>query len=71
MRQNTTTIVATRKGFVLHSDGALWTTGPHAFLCGYVSDPGNIDIAIDEHEEVLRIERHRARIAGRWVRAGA
>ena len=27
----------------LYADGALWTTGKHAYLCGYVMDPENLD----------------------------
>ena len=50
--------VAKRKSgkttYHLYADGALWTTGKHAYLCGYVMDPKSLDTAIDIHEEELR-----------------
>ena len=54
MNTNKTPIVATRKGYALHEDGELWATGKEAYLCGNVSDPGNLDEAIDNFEEELR-----------------
>jgi hypothetical protein len=54
----TTKPVATQKRgkttYKLFANGELWTTGRHGFLCGYVSDPGNLDYAIDNHEEEMR-----------------
>lgn len=47
-------VVARRKGYALYANGELWTTGKYGFLCGYVSDPGNLDTAIDNHEEEMR-----------------
>jgi hypothetical protein len=47
-------IVARRKGYRLLENGELWTTGRYAYKAGYVSDPGNIDVAIENHEEELR-----------------
>jgi len=47
--------VARRKGYRLLENGELWTTGRYAYMAGYVSDPGNIDNAIDNHEEELRV----------------
>lgn len=47
--------VARRKGYKLLENGELWTTGRYAYKAGYVSDPGNIDNAIDNHEEELRV----------------
>ncbi len=32
----------------------LWKLGNYGYKAGYVSDPGNIDYAIDNHEEELR-----------------
>jgi hypothetical protein len=55
-------IVARRKGYALYSNGELWTTGPHAYMAGYVMDPGNIDTAIDVAEEEMRIMMADARI---------
>jgi len=37
----------------LFSNGQLWTSGRHAYLCGIVSDPDNLDEAIDNHEEEM------------------
>jgi hypothetical protein len=48
-------IVARRKGYALHANGELWTTGKYAYMCGYVSDPENLDYAIDNHEEEMRV----------------
>ena len=38
----------------LFANGELWTTGRYGYLCGYVSNPDNIDEAIDNHEEEMR-----------------
>ena len=40
--------------YVLYANTELWTTGKHAFMCGYVMDPENMDTAIDTHEEEMR-----------------
>jgi len=40
-------------GYVIHANGEMWTTGRHAYMCGYVMDPENIEAAIDTHEEEL------------------
>ena len=48
-------IVARRVGYKLLANGELWTTGKHPYMAGYVSDPGNIDAAIENHEEELRV----------------
>jgi len=45
----------TNREYVLYENGELWTTGEHAYRCGYVSDPENITAAIDAHEEEVRI----------------
>ena len=47
-------VVARRKGYKLLENGELWTTGREAYMAGYVMDPDNLDIAIDNHEEELR-----------------
>ncbi len=39
--------------YQLFSNGQLWTAGRHGYFCGYVSDPENIDLAIDNHEEEM------------------
>jgi len=56
-KRPTTKPVATQKRgkttYKLYADGQLWTTGRHGFLCGYVSDPDNLDCAIDNHEEEM------------------
>jgi hypothetical protein len=52
---NRTNIVARRKGYKLLADGRLYTTGKHGFFVGHVSSPENIDRAIDNHEEEMRI----------------
>ena len=46
---------STRNGttYVVYSNGTLWTTGQHGFCCGYISDPDNIEGAIDAHEEEM------------------
>ena len=50
--------VATQKRgkttYKLFANGELWTTGEHGFRCGYVMNPGNLDYAIDNHEEEMR-----------------
>jgi hypothetical protein len=48
-------ILATRPGYELRGGGKLFRTGEHGFFVGYVMDPENIDIAIDEHEEEVRV----------------
>jgi hypothetical protein len=48
-------IVARRKGYVLYENGELWTTGKYGFRAGYVMEPGNLDTAIDNHEEEMRV----------------
>lgn len=55
MKTEEQTTVARRKGYRLLSDGRLFTTGAHGYFVGHVSDPGNIDTAIENHEEELRI----------------
>ena len=52
--KNEKKVVAEREGFVLYEDGELWTTGEYAHMCGYVSDPENIETAIDAYEEECR-----------------
>jgi hypothetical protein len=37
----------------LYENGELWTTGDDGFFCGHVSDPDNLEYAIDMHEEEL------------------
>ena len=54
-------IIARRKGYVLHSNGELWTTGKHGYLAGHVIEPGNLDNAIDNHEEEVRVMMAQAR----------
>jgi hypothetical protein len=51
----TTIATRTRGGvtYVLFAKGELWTTGKHAYMCGYVSDPKQIALAIDAHEEEM------------------
>ena len=51
-------VVARRVGYKLLANGELWTTGKHPYMAGYVSDPGNIDAAIENHEEELRVLAH-------------
>ncbi len=41
--------------YVLYDNTELWTTGEHAFMCGYVMDPENMVVAIDNHEEEMRV----------------
>lgn len=41
------------KTYQLFSNGELWTTGEHAYRCGYVMNPENIDYAIDNHEQEM------------------
>ena len=57
MSRPTTRPVATAKRgqttYKLFSNGELWIGGRHGFLCGYVSDPENIECAIDSHEEEM------------------
>lgn len=48
-------VVARRKGYRLLENGELWTTGRYAYLAGYVRDPGNMDTAIENHKEELRM----------------
>jgi len=52
LRKGDYTLVATRGDthYELRANSELWTTGEHAYLCGYVSDPDNLDEAIDNHE---------------------
>jgi hypothetical protein len=38
----------------LFANGELWTTGRHAYLCGYVMDAEKLGYAIDNHEEEVR-----------------
>lgn len=40
--------------YELRANSELWTTGEHAYHCGYVSDPIHMDEAIDEHELEMR-----------------
>ena len=47
--------------YQLFANGELWTTGEHAFLCGYVMDPENIEAAIDAHEEEMHFLYEEAR----------
>ena len=54
-------IVARRKGYALYANGELWTTGKYGYRAGYVMDPENIDIAIDEAEEEMRCLEAEAR----------
>jgi len=57
MTRPTTKPVATQKRgdttYKLYANGELWTTGEHGYFCGHVSDPENIDCAIDNHEEEM------------------
>ena len=41
--------------YQLFECGELWTTGEYGYHCGYVSNPENIDYAIDVHEEEMRV----------------
>jgi hypothetical protein len=43
-----------RPGYELKPNGELWTTGEHAYMCGYVMNPENLDEAIENHEEEMR-----------------
>ena len=54
-------IVASRKGYALYANGELWVTGRYGYRAGYVMHPENIDIAIDEHEEEVRVLMAQAR----------
>lgn len=48
--------IVKREGkYVLYENGAMWTTGEHAYLCGYVSNPDHMLFAIDTHEEEMRV----------------
>jgi hypothetical protein len=53
----TTKPVATQKRgattYRLFANGQHWTAGRDPYFCGYVSDPDNLDEAIDNHEEEL------------------
>ena len=40
--------------YKLHPNGELWTAGRHGRYCGLVSDPGQLDAAIESHEEEVR-----------------
>ena len=64
-KKPTTKPVATAKRgqttYKLYANGELWTTGPHGFLCGYVSDPEDIDAAIYNHEEEIAVMWAQAR----------
>jgi|TARA_R110002110_G_scaffold175674_1_gene379346 hypothetical protein len=57
-QQPTTKPVATQKRgkttYKLYANGELWTAGKHGFRCGYVMNPGNLDYAINNHEEEMR-----------------
>ena len=33
--------------------GELWKLGPHGYMAGYISDPDNIESAVDEAEEEM------------------
>ncbi len=55
-------IVARRKGYVLYENGELWRTGKHGFRAGYVMEPENLDCAIDNHEEEMRVMLAEAQI---------
>ena len=48
--------------YQLFSNGELWIDGEHGYLCGYVSDPENLDYAIDEHEDEMHVLMEQARI---------
>lgn len=64
-KRPTTKPVATEKRgkatYSLFANGQLWTGGRHGFLCGYVSDPENLDYAIDNHEEEMSVLMAQAR----------
>ena len=47
------TVERAGKTYELFANGELWTTGEHAYFCGYVMDPENIEYAIDTHEEEM------------------
>ena len=53
----TTRPVATAKRgqttYKLFSNGELWTGGRYGYLCGHVSNPENIESAINSHEEEM------------------
>ena len=48
--------------YQLLSNGELWTAGKHGYHCGYVSDPDNLDYAIDVHEEEMHVLMEQARV---------
>ena len=50
-----TTTIARRPGYRLTAEGKLYTTGEYGFFVGYVSDPENIETAIENHEEEMRV----------------
>jgi hypothetical protein len=47
-------VVAKRKGYRLHANGRLYTTGRYGYYVGQVSDPEGLDSAIDNHESEVR-----------------
>ena len=53
----TTKAIATRKigkrTYRLYANTELWAGNTNAYFCGYVSDPENLDYAIDAHEEEM------------------
>jgi len=57
MKKPTTKPVSRQKRgkttYHLFANGELWTAGRHAYFCGYVAHPENLDYAIDTHEEEL------------------
>ena len=55
-RPETKAVVTRKSGkttYKLYPNTELWTCGKHGFFCGYVSDPENIDIAINSHEQEM------------------
>jgi len=55
------TVTVNGKSYRLFKNGALWTSGPHAYHCGYVLNSENILTAIDAHEEEVRVMMAAAR----------
>ena len=57
MREKTNRPVRTSKRngtrYAVFSNGELWTLGEFGYMAGYVSDPDNIESAIDEAEEEM------------------
>jgi len=57
----TVPVVASLKQYDLYANGELWTRGEHGFRAGYVMDAENLDTAIVNHEEEMRVLLAQAR----------